>query len=71
MRLAGEVTSEQFNTKKAEIERERDRFAELLKDNEHRQDIWLENAEALFSFSETARDRFENGTIEDKRRILS
>ena len=34
-------------------------------------DDWLDNAETVFDFAEKARERFENGSLEVKRSILS
>ena len=71
MRVSGEIEAQEYNLKKKELMDERLKFEELLKDSRHRSETWLDRAEKLFSFAETAKKRFETGTLEDKRVILS
>ncbi|MGE5445215.1 MAG: hypothetical protein ACM3SR_11545 [Ignavibacteriales bacterium] len=44
---------------------------ELLNDIDTRINKWIRKVEELFDFAKTAKDRFENGTLEEKRAILS
>ncbi len=71
MRLNGEITPEEFKAQNEKLLKEKNKYEELLKDTSHRQETWLDRAERLFSFAETAKERFENGTLDDKREILS
>jgi site-specific DNA recombinase len=71
MRLNGEITPEEFKSQNEKLLGEKNKYEELLKDTSHRQETWLDRAEKLFSFAEKARQRFENGTLEDKREILA
>jgi len=40
---------------------------DLLNDAQDRANTWLERADNLFSFAKTAKTRFENGTITEKK----
>ena len=71
MRLNGEITPEEFKVRNDKLIEEKHKYEELLKDTSHRQETWLDRAEKLFDFAKTARERFENGTLDDKREILS
>ena len=46
-------------------------YKQLIADTYHRAKTWLNTAEELFSFAETAKERFENGGLEIKREILA
>ncbi len=71
MRTNGELTEEEFKNKKRELIKEKDNFQKLLKDTDNRVDDWLDKAEEMFKFAETAKYRFENGTLEDRKNVLS
>lgn len=44
----------------------------MITDNSYRiEEAWLDNAEKLFSFAETAKKRFESGNLIEKREILT
>jgi hypothetical protein len=44
---------------------------QLVTDTHHRTRTWLNDAENFFSFAETAKERFENGNLIEKREILA
>jgi len=71
MRVDEEVSNEEYVTKKEELLQEKQKYEELIVDSSHRAETWLERAETLFSFAETARKRFKIGTLEEKKSILS
>jgi hypothetical protein len=71
MRLNNEIAPEEFKARNERLLEEKYKYEGLLKDTSHRQETWLDRAEKLFSFAETAKQRFENGTLEDKREILA
>lgn len=71
MRLNNEITSEEFSIKKAQLLEEKTRFEEILKDSSNRVKDWLDRAEEVFQFAETARERFETGDLHTKKEILS
>jgi DNA invertase Pin-like site-specific DNA recombinase len=70
MRLNGELTPQEYLAKKEAILQERQKIEALLADGTNRADNWLERAERLFDFAETAKRRFETGDLEVKREIL-
>ena len=71
MRAAGEINEDEFLRSRSEVLREKERFQKLIEDSNKRVDDWLKEAEHLFAFAELAKFRFENGTDEVKRGILS
>jgi len=71
MRANEEINEEEFLRKKAGLTKEKEKISELMKDNDYQIDNWIEKATELFSFAELARYRFENGTLEEKKTILS
>lgn len=71
MRAAKEITPEEFAEKKAKLEKEKKRFEALLADTGERVQKWLNKADELFAFARDAVDKFNKGTLEDKRYVLS
>ena len=71
MRLAKEISAEVYADKKNAIEAESRKFKELITDAGGQFDTWLNRAEAAFDFATTAQERFKNGSLADKRQILS
>ena len=70
MRLNGELTPKENSDKKKLLKNEKQHMEELIQDTNYRFDTWLEKAEHLLSFAETARQQFEIGTLETKRKII-
>ncbi len=71
MRARGEIDQETFLRKKLELEKEKSRLAEILKEGDAVTGDWLERAERLFGFSELAKYRFETSTRQEKREVLA
>ncbi len=71
MRLADEVSEEEYRAKKADLEREKARYEELLRDGSNRQDAWLRVSEETFRFARTARRLFAEGDLRAKREIVA
>ncbi len=63
MRLNGELEASEYIQRKGKLEEEKQRYEQLVADNNHRFDTWLDTAEKLFSFAETAKKRFESGNL--------
>lgn len=70
MRLNNELEAEEFIERKNVLLNEKAHFLDLLSDSQHRANTWLERADKLFSFAKTAKTRFENGTIIEKKEII-
>lgn len=47
------------------------KYDELINDAANRVETWLDRAEKMLNFAETAKRRFELGTLDDKRDILA
>lgn len=71
MRMSNEITSEEYSNKKESVMSDKHKYEELLGDTQGRIDGYLKHAEETLSFAETARKRFELGSLEDKHYILS
>lgn len=71
MRLNGEISPQEYSKKKENLVNEQLRLEELLADTNNRVRSWLTTADKLFSFAETAKQRFENGDMQTKKDILS
>lgn len=54
-----------------EAEKEKMRFWELLNDTDTRSNEWFKKMEKALNFAKDAKERFEKGTLEDKKEILS
>jgi site-specific DNA recombinase len=71
MRANGEITEDEFKSKKTILLTEKERFQELLKDTDKRVENWLEIAERGFNFAEKARQVFATTKdIEVKKEIF-
>ena len=71
MRMAEEISQEVFLQKKAVVLKEKERLQELLNDTDGRVSQWVDGAETLFNFAEAAKNKFENGTKQEKKEILA
>lgn len=71
LRLNGEIDSEGFKNRKNLLVEEQKRLEELIGDSNNRVGSWLDRAEQLLSFAETAQNRFQMGDLETKRQILT
>lgn len=71
MRMNEEITPEEFTEKKAEMNREKSRMLALINESDSNADDWIEKAEKLFDFAASARQKFINGSLDDKKEILA
>ncbi|MDD5146059.1 MAG: recombinase family protein [Candidatus Pacebacteria bacterium] len=71
MRADGELTQDEFMAKKESLAKEKAKLYEILTDTDKRADEWIGKAEKVFSFARDAKTNFENGTLQQKREILS
>lgn len=71
MRLNGEISAEEYGQKKNGLVQEKQKYEGLIADTQNRIETWLERAEDMFSFAQSAQKRFETGTLEEKRYVLS
>ncbi len=65
-----EIEPDEFSERKNSLLKEKAHFIDLLNDAQDRANTWLERADNLFSFAKTAKTRFENGTITEKKEII-
>lgn len=71
MRVSEEISASEYSEKKENLLKEKKKYEQLMSDAHQRIETWLERAEETFTFAQTARNRFQKGTLEDKRQILS
>ena len=70
MKLDSLISNEQFTVKKAEIEKEKVSIKNLLDNYDRKVNDWINNIERLFDFASNAREKFENGSLVEKKQIL-
>jgi DNA invertase Pin-like site-specific DNA recombinase len=71
MMASGLISEDEFLRRKTEASQEKMRFQELLNDADSRVDSWLDKTETLFDFATSAKEKFKNGSVDDKRVILA
>jgi len=71
LRLSGEISPEEFSRHKEKILQEKHKYEELMNDSNNRIETWLDRAEKMLNFAETAKNKFELGTLDDKRDVLA
>jgi site-specific DNA recombinase len=71
MRLNLELTPEEYSKQKKILAQEKHKYESLLADTQVHSEDWLKRAEDTLSFAQSAKQRFENGSLEEKHYILS
>lgn len=71
MRAGGEISAEEFANKKAVLLVEKKKLDGLFNHTTRRVDAWMENADNMFTFIDEVKYKFDNGTLETRRGILS
>lgn len=71
MRLNEEISPEEYAKKKDDLLQEKQKYEELIGDTQARVETWLDRADKAFMFAQTAQERFNTGTLDDKRYVLS
>ena len=70
MRARLELTESEFKEKKVVALKEKERLNALINDTDHRITRWANKMGDAFSFVLTAKDDFENGTLEKRREMF-
>lgn len=70
LRLDGEIDEEQFSAKKSELIALKRDYNEKLKDADGNTEGYLDRAEEFFKTANIAKEILQNGTIEQKRRLV-
>jgi DNA invertase Pin-like site-specific DNA recombinase len=70
LRIRGLLTDEEYAAKRQALLGEQLRLKERLADTDHRATQWRALAERAFIFANEAKERFETGSLEEKREIL-
>ncbi len=71
MRIAGDLTSEQFREKREPIELEQRGIKDQIENIDLRFKTWVEDADRLLTFAEKAREKFESGGQQERRAIIA
>lgn len=71
LRLNNEINADEFKQSKERLLAEQKRLEELMGDTNYRVETWLNRAEKVLEFAETAKRKFETGDLETKKDILS
>ncbi len=70
MRMNGELTEEEFLSRKVKLARKKERFASLMKAAKKQTDSWLRIVERYLNFAETAVHEFTAGSPKRKKEIF-
>ena len=70
MRAKEELTEEEYKEKKAQALKEKARLNALLNDSDGRVTSWVETMDKAFKFVKLAKEKFANGTPEERRQIF-
>jgi site-specific DNA recombinase len=70
MRALEELSEDEYKERKSVALKEKARYAALLVDIDGRITRWAENMDSAFDFILQAKDEFENGSLEKRRRIF-
>jgi len=71
MRISDEISEEDYRKKQSELQSEKIRLIEQSKTSVQHITEWMEKAEFVMNFAETAKEKYENGSLETKKAILS
>ncbi len=71
MRANKEISADIFKDRINSLECEKKRIKRLIDESDEDIDNWMNKLKELFEFAETAKQKFDNGTTNDKRMILS
>ncbi len=74
MRIAGELTEDEYKVKKNSLITDKEKYQALLKDTDNRQNSWLSSSEKALTLARGATEEFEtackNNDIQKQREIL-
>ena len=71
MRATDLIDDAQFQGRKVDVEKERDRLRELIKNTDKNVTGWIDTADKMFTFAEHAVNRFQEPDNDIKREILT
>jgi len=71
MRIAEEMTADQYSTKKSELESEQRTLKSYLDNIDQRISNWMEEVEKILDFSVKVCDTFKKADVKQKRQILA
>lgn len=71
MKLSGHVNDEEYQIKKEKLSEEKIMVLERIKTWKSKAENWLPQLEEAFNFTTIATEKFNNGTWEDKKYVLS
>ncbi len=71
MRASGEIDGEEFTRRRTPLLAEKKRLEDLFATTAKRVDAWMNTGDEMFTFIDQAVAKFKNGTIHERRAILS
>ncbi len=71
MKIKEMITDDEYLEKKRELEEKKLSVKRLIDNFDNQADEWIKNVEKLFDFAKNVQIKFETGSIDDKRQILS
>jgi DNA invertase Pin-like site-specific DNA recombinase len=70
MRISNLITDIEFQERRIEMDKEKNRLAQLIQDGTGNIVSWVDTAQEIFKFAESAAKSFKNGSPEHQRAIL-
>ena len=70
MRASGLITDDEFQERRTDLDAEKTRLSQLVKDADDNKVTWLDMANKLFTFAELAATRFKDASPEVQRGIM-
>lgn len=70
MRANKEITPDEFQSRKADLTKQKILLQELINDGDKRADEWIQKAEKMIKFAESAVEEFKNGSLQKKKEIV-
>jgi len=71
LKISDLITDEEFTTQKKELTQDKSNYLSKLSDLNERQDNWVDTTEKAVNFLRSVKIRFNDGSIEEKKIILS
>ena len=71
MRARGELDEENYKRRIKSLTQEKARLQELLNDTDNRVNGWVRKAEEYYLFARDAKEKFETGTLEERKQVLT
>lgn len=70
MKLNDDLLDEEYKLRRSELLTDKKQFEEIINDTNLNIENWVEKAEILFNYANTAKQMFEKGNLQDKQNVI-